>query len=121
MSRSYKLTENSIRSINRTIRTVNQMRTTGPNGDLPFRQNARKVNTSSDTSGTSYPIMVGITTSEWLKGNGQTIQPLVAATANPVGDPVSVLNLFATVASGRWVAFARMVDNQAILLSAECD
>ena len=42
MSQSYKLTENSIRSINRTIRTVNQMRTTGPNGDLPFRQNAKR-------------------------------------------------------------------------------
>ncbi len=121
MSRGYRLTEGSVRSINATIRTVNQMRKTGVVGDLPFRQNARKGKTVSGTSGTSYPIMVGKTTSEWLKGNGQIIQPLDATTANPVGDPVSVLNLFATVASGRWVAFARMADNQAILLSAECD
>ena len=39
----------------------------------------------------------------------------------PAGDPVSVLNLFATVAVDKWVAFSRMADGQAILLSAECD
>ena len=71
--------------------------------------------------GTSYPIMIGKTTAEWTKGNGQIIQPLEAVSEDPIGDPVSVLNLFATVASGKWVAFSRMADGQAILLSAECD
>ena len=115
---SYKLSLNSVRSINRTIVAVNQMRKTGIAGDLPFRQNARKGKTAS---GTSYPIMIGKTNAEWTKGNGQIIQPLEAVTEDPVGDPVSVLNLFATVASGKWVAFSRMADGQAILLSAECD
>ena len=66
MSRSYKLTESSVRSINRTIRTVNQMRTTGPSGDLPFRQNQKR-----QPSGTS--IQIGKTTTEWTKGTEATI------------------------------------------------
>ncbi|MGI9448432.1 MAG: hypothetical protein ACR2NI_12335 [Pirellulales bacterium] len=39
---SYKLSLNSVRSINRTIVTVNQMRKTGVVGDLPFRQNQKR-------------------------------------------------------------------------------
>jgi len=71
--------------------------------------------------GPSYPVMIGKTNAEWKKTTGQIIQPLEAVTEQPIGEPVSVLNLFATVAAGKWVAFARMADNQAILLSAECD
>ena len=59
MSRSYKLTESSVRSINRTIRTVKQMRTTGANGDLPFRQNARK------GGGAGATLQIGKTTASW--------------------------------------------------------
>ncbi len=119
MSRGYRLTEGSVRSINATIRTVNQMRKTGIAGDLPFRQNQKR-KTSGGGASASYPIMIGKTSAEWIKGNGQSIQPLDAK-GNPTGDRVSVLNLFATVAANKWVAFARMADNQAILLSAECD
>ena len=67
MSRSYKLTESSVRSINRTIRTVNQMRTTGPSGDLPFRQNQKR-----QPGGTS--IQIGKTTAAWTKGTEATIE-----------------------------------------------
>ena len=118
MSRGYKLTEGSVRSINATIRAVNQMRKTGIAGDLPYRQNARK---GKSTSGTSHPIMIGKTGTEFPKGDAQIIQPLDAATENPVGDPVSVYNLFATVAANKWIAFSTMSDGQAILISAECD
>ncbi len=116
---SYKLSLNSVRSINRTIRTVNQMRKTGIAGDLPFRQNQKR-QASGGGNSASYPIMIGKTSAEWTKGNGQIIQPLDAV-ENPTGDPVSVLNLFATVASGKWVAFAKTEQGQAVLLSAECD
>jgi hypothetical protein len=113
---SYKLSLNSVRSINRTIIAVNQMRKTGVAGDLPFRQNQKR-----QPGRKSYPIMVGKTTQEWTKTTGQIIQPLDPVTENPLGDPVSVLNLFATVASGKWVAFSKTAQDQAILLSAECD
>ena len=115
---SYKLSLNSVRSINRTIIAVNQMRKTGVAGDLPFRQNQKR---QTGGGGKSYPIMVGKTTQEWTKTTGQIIQPLEPVTENPLGEPVSVLILFATVASGKWVALSRTAQDQAILLSAECD
>ncbi len=118
MSRGYKLTESSVRSINATIRTVNQMRKTGIAGDLPFRQNQKR---QTSGGGASYPIMVGKTTQEWRKKTGQIIQPLDPVKETPIGEEVSVYNLFATVASGKWVAFAKTEQGQAVLLSAECD
>ena len=63
---SYKLTQNSVRSINRTIIAVNQMRKTGIAGDLPFRQNQKR-----QPGGTS--IQIGKTTAEWTKGTEATI------------------------------------------------
>ena len=63
---SYKLTQNSVRSINRTIIAVNQMRKTGVAGDLPFRQNQKR-----QPGGTS--IQIGKTTAEWTKGTEATI------------------------------------------------
>ena len=98
---SYKLSLNSVRSINRTIVAVNQMRKTGIAGDLPFRQNARKGKTANWHQ--LRRIMINKTNAEWTNGDGQIIKPLEALTEDPVGDPVaevSVLNLFATVASG---------------------
>ena len=64
---SYKLTQNSVRSINRTIIAVNQMRKTGIAGDLPFRQNQKR-----QPGGTS--IQIGKTTAEWTKGTEATIE-----------------------------------------------
>ena len=71
--------------------------------------------------GTSHPIMIGKTDTEFPKRSVLIIQPLDAATESPVGDPVSVYNLFATVAANKWIAFSTMSDGQAILISAECD
>jgi hypothetical protein len=116
MSRSYKLTESSIRSINRTIRTVNQMRTTGPSGDLPFRQNQKR-----QPGGTS--IQIGKTTAEWTKGTEAKVN--LYSTANRTqlfeADGVtprtaSVFNLFADVGADKWVAFMN-----GILIAAECN
>ncbi len=121
MSRGYRLTEGSVRSINATIRTVNQMRKTGIVGDLPFRQNQKRQAGGGGGGGASYPIMAGKTTQEWPKTTGQVIQPLDPVTGDAIGEPVSVVNLFATVASGKWVAFAKTEQGQAVLLSAECD
>ena len=64
---SYKLTQNSVRSINRTIIAVNQMRKTGVAGDLPFRQNQKR-----QPSGTS--IQIGKTTAKWEQGTEATIE-----------------------------------------------
>ena len=63
---SYKLTQNSVRSINRTIIAVNQMRKTGVAADRPFRQNQKR-----QPGGTS--IQIGKTTAEWEKGTEATI------------------------------------------------
>ncbi len=71
--------------------------------------------------GASYPIMVGKTAEGFLKNTAQNIQPLDPETEEPVGDVVGVSNLFATVGAGKWIAFAKTEQGQAILLTAECD
>ncbi len=116
MSRSYKLTENSIRSINRTIRTVNQMRTTGPNGDLPFRQNQKR-----QPAGAT--LQIGKTTAAWTKLENAKVDlyrtsdrtPILDEDDNPVRSG-TIHNLFADVGADKWVAFMN-----GILLAAECD
>ena len=115
MSRSYKLTENSIRNINRTIRTVNQMRTTGPNGDLPFRQNQKR-----QPAGAT--LQIGKTTSEWTKGTEATVEVYSKKTRTPLTkedgskQTAEVFNLFADVDDDKWVAWM-----DGYLIAAECD
>ncbi len=111
MSQSYKLTENSIRSINRTIRTVNQMRTTGPNGDLPFRQNAKR-----QAAGAT--LKIGKTTAEWAKGTDATVD---VWKRNADGDmekgegTFTAYNCFATIEADKFVGCLN-----GFLISAEC-
>ena len=113
MSRSYKLTENSIRSINRTIRTVNQMRTTGPVGDLPFRQNQKRQPAAGAT------LQIGKTTAEWTKGTDATVD---VWKRNAAGDmekgtgTFTASNLFADVEADKFVGCL-----SGFLVSAECD
>ena len=117
MSRGYKLTEGSVRSINATIRTVNQMRKTGIAGDLPFRQNAKRQPASGAT------LRIGKTTAEWLKGTDATVELYKTSDRTPILDkddnPVisgAIYNLFADVGADKWVAFMN-----GILIAAECD
>ena len=116
MSRGYKLTEGSVRSINATIRTVNQMRKTGIAGDLPFRQNQKR-----QPGGAT--LQIGKTTAEWTKGTSQEVnlystadrtQLLEADGVTP--KTASVYNLFAEIQADKWVAFI-----SGYLVSAECD
>ena len=114
---SYKLTQNSVRSINRTIIAVNQMRTRGANGDLPFRQNARK-------GGGGATLQIGKTTAEWTKGTEATLD---VWKRNAAGDMEAVTkddgtavtftayNLFADVAADKFVGCLN-----GFLISAEC-
>ena len=111
MSRGYKLSEGSVRSINATIRTVNQMRKTGIAGDLPFRQNARK--------GGGATLQIGKTTAEWTKGTEATLD---VWKRNAAGDmekgtgTFTAYNLFADVAADKFVGCIG-----SWLVSAECD
>ena len=97
---SYKLTQNSVRSINRTIIAVNQMRKTGIAGDLPFRQNQKR-----QPGGTS--IQIGKTTAEWTKGTEATIEVWKKDGAGNVvkGEGTfKAYNLFVDVEADRFVA-----------------
>ena len=116
MSRGYRLTEGSVRSINATIRTVNQMRKTGVVGGLPFRQNQKR-----QPAGAT--LQIGKTTAEWLKGTDATVDLYKTSDRTPIldegGDPVlsgTIHNLFADVGADKWVAFMN-----GILIAAECD
>ena len=117
MSRGYKLTEGSVRSINATIRTVNQMRKTGVVGDLPFRQNQKR-----QPAGAT--LQIGKTTAEWLKGTDATVDlyktsdrtPITEADGTTPKKSGTIHNLFADVGADRWVAFMN-----GILIAAECD
>ena len=112
MSRGYRLTEGSVRSINATIRTVNQMRTTGIAGDLPFRQNQKR-----QPSGAT--LQIGKTTAEWTKGTDATVE---VWKRNAAGDmekgtgTFTAYNLFADVAADKFVGCIG-----SWLVSAECD
>lgn len=114
---SYKLTQNSVRSINRTIIAVNQMRTTGANGNLPFRQNARK------GGGGGATLQIGKTTAEWTKGTAQEVDLYSTTDRTPIFEAdgttpktASVYNLFANIGTEKWVAFI-----SGYLVAAECD
>jgi len=112
MSRGYRLTEGSVRSINATIRTVNQMRKTGIAGDLPFRQNQKR-----QPSGAT--LQIGKTTAEWTKGTDATVE---VWKRNAAGDmekgtgTFTAYNLFADVAADKFVGCIG-----SWLVSAECD
>ena len=116
MSRGYKLTEGSVRSINATIRTVNQMRKTGFAGDLPFRQNARK------GVGGGATLQIGKTTAEWTKGTPQQVNLYNTADRTQVFEEdgitpktAIVFKLFADIEDDKWVAFI-----SGYLVAAEC-
>ena len=117
MSRGYKLTEGSVRSINATIRTVNQMRKTGIAGDLPFRQNAKR-----QPAGAT--LQIGKTTAEWKKETDATVDlyktsdrtPITEADGTTPKKSGTIHNLFADVGADKWVAFMN-----GILIAAECD
>ena len=118
MSRGYKLSEGSVRSINATIRTVNQMRTTGPNADLPFRQNQKRQPPGAT-------LQIGKTTAAWAKGTDATIDVWkrnadgnMEAVTKEDGTAVTftAYNLFADVAADKFVGCIG-----SWLVSAECD
>jgi hypothetical protein len=116
MSRGYKLTEGSVRSINATIRTVNQMRKTGIAGDLPFRQNQKR-----QPGGAT--LRIGKTTAAWTKGTSQEVNLYSTADRTQLFEAdgttpktASVYNLFADIEADKWVAFI-----SGYLVSAECD
>lgn len=116
MSRGYKLSEGSVRSLNATIRTVNQMRKTGIAGDLPFRQNAKR-----------QPAVAGATLQIGKTKPGQVWTINSEATLdvwfrNAAGDmekgtgEFTAFNLFAEVAADKFVGCL-----SGFLISAECD
>ena len=112
MSRGYRLTEGSVRSINATIRTVNQMRKTGIAGDLPFRQNQKR-----QPAGAT--LKIGKTTAEWGINTEATLDVWVR---NADGNmekgtgTFTAYNLFADVAADKFVGCIGQY-----LVSAECD
>ena len=109
---SYKLSLNSVRSINRTIVAVNQMRKTGIAGDLPFRQNARK-------GGGGATLQIGKTTAEWEINTEATLDVWFR---NADGDmekgtgTFTAYNLFADVADNKFVGCM-----SGFLIAAQCD
>ena len=114
---SYKLSLDSVRSINRTIVAVNQMRKTGIAGDLPFRQNQKR-----QPAGAT--LQIGKTTAEWTKGTDATVDlyktsdrtPITEADGTTPKKSGTIHNLFADVGADKWVAFMN-----GILIAAECD
>ena len=112
MSRSYKLTENSIRSINRTIRTVNQMRTTGPSGDLPFRQNQKRqaavtLRIGKTKAGQAWAINTEATIDVWKRNADGDMEK---------GEGTfTAYNCFATIEADKFVGCLN-----GFLISAEC-
>ena len=112
MSRSYKLTESSVRSINRTIRTVNQMRKTGVEGNLPFRQNQKR-----QAAGAT--LQIGKTTAEWEKGTEATVDVWkrnAAGVMEKGTGTFTAYNLFADIAADKFVGCIG-----SYLVSGECD
>jgi hypothetical protein len=111
MSRGYKLTEGSVRSINATIRTVNQMRTTGIAGDLPFRQNAKR-----QPAGSTLQIGKTKPGEPWDKGRTAIVTVYNKKDRTSTGqDSKEIFNLFADVEADKWVAW---IDGY--LIAAEC-
>ena len=118
MAKSYTLTEASVRSINRTIRTVNHIRKKMPNGDLPYRQNQKLQAAAGAT------LQIGKTTVEWTKGTDATVDlyktsdrtPITEADGTTPKKSGTIHNLFADVGADKWVAFMN-----GILIAAECD
>lgn len=110
---SYKLSLNSVRSINRTIIAVNQMRKTGVAGDLPFRQNQKR------QPGGGATLQIGKTTAAWDKGTEATLE---VWKRNAAGDmekgtgTFTAYNLFADVAADKFVGCM-----SGFLVAAECD
>ena len=114
---SYKLSLNSVRSINRTIVAVNQMRKTGIAGDLPFRQNQKR---QPQTTGATLRIGKTKAGQAWAINTEATLDVWVrnADTGNMekgTGE-FTAYNLFADVAADKFVGCIGQY-----LVSAECD
>ena len=116
MEKTYSLTESSVRSINRTIRTVNQIRKKFPSGELPFRQNPKRQTPPAT-------LKIGKTTAAWAKGTSQEVNLYRNADRTQLFEAdgvtpktASAYNLFADIETDKWVAFI-----SGYLVSAECD
>lgn len=116
MNNSYTLTAASVRNINRTINSVNKMKASGAQGNLPFRQNPER-----QTRGAT--LKIGKTTGAWTKGLSAKVNLYSTATRTQLfeADGVTprtakVYNLFADIEADKWVAFI-----SGYLVSAECD
>lgn len=113
MSRGYRLTEGSVRSINATIRTVNQMRKTGVVGDLPFRQNQKRqpavtLRIGKTKAGQAWAINTEATLEVWVRN---------ADTGNMekgTGE-FTAYNCFASIEADKFVGCLN-----GFLISAEC-
>ena len=111
MRNSFTLSEAGVRNINRTIQSVNRMKVSGPQGDLPFRQNPKR-----QPSGAT--LQIGKTTAEWTKGTDATLE---VWKRNAAGDmekgtgTFTAYNLFADVAADKFVGCLNK-----FLISAEC-
>ena len=108
----YKLSLNSVRSINRTIVAVNQMRKTGIAGDLPFRQNARKgggatLRIGKTKAGETWGINTEATLEVWFRNADGDME-------KGTGE-FTAYNLFAEIAPEKFVACLN-----GFLISAEC-
>ena len=109
----YKLSLNSVRSINRTIVAVNQMRKTGIAGDLPFRQNARKggggatLQIGKTKPGQAWSINSEATLDVWFRNEAGDME-------KGTGE-FTAYNLFADIEADKFVACL-----SGFLLAAEC-
>jgi len=114
----YKLSLNSVRSINRTIVAVNQMRKTGITGDLPFRQNAKKVNATSlrigkTRNGETWTKLTEATLEVWKRNAAGDMEQVTQDDGTAV--TFTAFNIFATIDPDKFVACLN-----GFLISAEC-
>ena len=110
--KGYKITKDGVRNLNNTASAVQKLLKNGPQGDLPFRQNARK-------GGGGATLQIGKTTAAWAKGTEATLD---VWKRNAAGDmekgtgTFTAYNLFADVAADKFVGCL-----SGLLAAAECD
>ena len=119
MSRGYRLTEGSVRSINATIRTVNQMRKTGVVGDLPFRQNQKRqpavtLRIGKTKAGQAWAINTEATLEVWVR-NADTGNMEAATKEDGMPLTFTAYNCFASIEADKFVGCLN-----GFLISAEC-